>query len=853
MDVSGAPFRIRWAALFGLWTLQGAAALGAFWASRSSSFDLSFGESLLAGVLLCWIFLNLFLILSLLRRSAWLERLLTFVCAPAGRDGVFSFSVFAFFLLAGLFVFQSIADAEAFRAAGYLRLLLPLLVLAAATLAETAALILFFAFRRNFDNKESLKAFAAKLLFALVFLGSTFFYIARSRMGMDPIHQGDWAVGIPAVPFLEWQILLAVFVCAAAVLIESRLRLFRVPRPDFWIAFSIWAFAAALWLSQPVIPNSSALEPLAPNFEIYPFNDAQTYDEFAQSVLIGGGFRGNAIPQRPLYVLFLVFLHLFAGQDYAAMIALQSLVFAFFPVLLYFLGREFWGRPLGFSMALLAILRDYTSNLVSPFTGNLSYSKVYLSEIPTAMTLALFLLLGVRWIKSGFPLFRGFVLGGILGIAMLIRTQAAAAFPVLLLFAGLYWRNGGFSRLVKSALLALAALLLVVSPWLWRNWRLTGAPIFDSPESQTINLALRYSRLNGVEPQALPLPGESSREYNERLQRIAREAIVSNPGGAFRGVASSFLNHAINNLLLFPLRNDLKTPAELWTPSHAFWEEWDGKPTPSQTVLLLFYLFLLGLGIAALWRRGGLLGLLPLALNFAYNLWTSLALLSGQRFMLAMDWSVSMYYAAGLFALISAFLFTLEGGRAVIVEWFRNNPVSSVVESAAPVRWIRFLFAAVLFLGTGLALPLAERAFPPRYPEIPQSEIGRALLESPALRDFEYSACLKQILERGAASLLRGRALYPRYYEAGGGEPFTDSFGYKKTDESRLVFTLMGGGEISPRIVFPMKEAPTFFPHASDVTLLYGADGGLWLALVEAEQTEMAYLSSRFDPALCGK
>ena len=71
------------------------------------------------------------------------------------------------------------------------------------------------------------------------------------------------------------------------------------------------------------------------------------------------------------------------------MIMLQSLVFALFPVLLYLFGREFFGRPIGISIALLAILRDVTSNLVSPFTGNLSYSKVYLSEIPTAMLLIL--------------------------------------------------------------------------------------------------------------------------------------------------------------------------------------------------------------------------------------------------------------------------------------------------------------------------------------------------------------------------------------------------------------------------------------------------------------------------------
>jgi 4-amino-4-deoxy-L-arabinose transferase-like glycosyltransferase len=283
-----------------------------------------------------------------------------------------------------------------------------------------------------------------------------------------------------------------------------------------------------LWLSQPVVPNASALKPRAPNFEVYPFNDAQVYDEFAQSALVGNGFGDDKIPQRPLYVVFLMLSHVLVGQNYNNVIFFQTLVFAFFPVLIYLFGREFFGRPIGISIALFAILRDYISNFVSPFTGNLSYSKLYLSEIPTAILLILFLLIGVRWIKAGFPLYSGFLLGGILGIAMLIRTQVIVALPVIILFTFLT-RPKDIKPLIKSAILMVITIMLVVSPWLWRNWKLTGELIFDSPESQIINLALRYSRLNGFEPQALPLPGESNVKYIARLNQIVRNAIVSNP------------------------------------------------------------------------------------------------------------------------------------------------------------------------------------------------------------------------------------------------------------------------------------------------------------------------------------
>ena len=163
---------------------------------------------------------------------------------------------------------------------------------------------------------------------------------------------------------------------------------------------------------------------------------------------------------------------------------------------------------------------------------------------------------------------------------------------------------------------------------------MTGELIFDNPRSQMANLALRYNRLNGIDVDILPLPGEANSEYNARLVELATQAINSNPTGIAKGIVNSFLNHGVSNILVFPLRNNLRSLDELWTPIDPFWQGWEGRPTLSQGLLLVFYVFLFGLGLSAAWHRNGWLGFLPLGVNLIYNLWTSLALLSGQRFML---------------------------------------------------------------------------------------------------------------------------------------------------------------------------------------------------------------------------
>lgn len=835
----------KWTALFGLWALHGAAAVTQFLAQPAED-RYAPARILTGGILLAWLLFAAFLFILAWRNPGRLFNLLQSAQRPNSKDALFVFSIFAVIariwiaLASGLFKAGGV-DKYAFYAGQFA----PLLDLVFFVALEVAALIAFFAYKNQAD-KNAARDFMRRAGMTLLLLALASLGIYFTGLGLTPEHKGDWARGIPAVALLEWQVVLACIFCAGMVVFESKYA--AVKKLDAWIFVAVWAAAAALWLSQPIIPSSSALKPHEPNFEIYPFNDAQVYDQFAQSALIGEGYGADAIPQRPLYIVLLTLMRAVAGQNYGDVIFLQTLWLAFFPALLYLFGREFFGRPVGIAVALLAILRDYASGIAAPFTGNLSYSKLFLSEIPTAMTMILFLLLGIRWIKSGFPLFSGFVLGGILGIGMLIRTQVVVAFPVLILFAFLT-QPKHIQPALKSAALGLIALALTVTPWLARNWYKTGKPIFDSPASQTINLALRYSRLNGNDDVYVALlPGETEAEYNDRMIAIAKTEILSNPLGAAKGVASFFANHCINNILLLPLRYDL-SPGELWQPVKAFWQEWRGGLNLSQTLLLGFYVFLFGLGLAVAWQRLGWLGFLPLGVNLAYNLWTSIALLSGQRFMVTMDWSVYAYYVIGLFGLISACWFVLERGRGLISAWYAKNQFA-FVEVAHPFHWRNYLIAGVFFFAVGASLWATELIFPRRYSPQAQAEAFAQVVSAPAFSASTLdAACLQKVVAQNGLKILQGRALYPRYYQAGDGEAFTDAAGYKKSKENRVVFEVIG--QTGGRVIFPVAGYTDFFPHAADVTLGMDDERQPWFILIVLGNQSRFYLSTFFDASAC--
>lgn len=813
----------RRSTLFTLWTLQGLAAL--LWlallptdAERGLLFRFSASRLLLLGILLALTGFSAALAWFALKNFALLR-----VRLPRVLGGVVDKNASSLYLLsvivsisapAAILILRALGKTVSFTYTAYASRLAPLAFWLTLSALEFAVFVVGEEKNKKKEEisetengKRTAQPYSLFLIPSFLLLLLTAFIISTG-FGISPTRDGSW--GAPTTPLLEWQILLALVASLTFLTLESR---WKWLQKDLFPCLLIYLFTCLLWLSQPIIPGYFATPPRAPNFEIYPFSDALIYAQYAQSALVGNGFMWPDVPTRPLYIAFITWLHAIAGQDYTRVIFLQTLLLAAFPAVLYLLGKELAGRPLGLGLALLAAFRDLTANIAAPFALNYTYTKLFFSEIPAALLISLFTLIIIRWIKtehaipkrSGVDATRSkyfvshvplpLLAGGILGLSSLIRLQSAVllAAVIPLSFFVVRDRKKWFSG---SALMVLGVALALI-PWLARNYLATGGLVLDNPISQSMVLARRWSGDNGNA--LIPhLPGEGEAAYSSRMGQLALQSLKADPGRILGAAANHFFNNEIGNLLVFPLRDQLNSPGELLWPEHAFWQTWSGKPTAGQIPVIGFYLLLLALGLAAAWHKNGLLGLLPLALTLVYNAWTALFLSSGDRFLVPVDWAIYLYLFLGLL--------TLAGWILNVPAWtFPHLNGKTGNGESGFVSWRGLFLTAAVILLLGATVPLTESAFPRKY--------------TPLNTQIAISTEIT----------LRGRAIYPRWYDAGEGEPGTAKMGYGISTEARLVFFLVG--EQNTLVIFPLTSAPQSFPNAAYVTVTGIQEDGFIRAL----------------------
>ena len=650
-----------------------------------------------------------------------------------------------------------------------------------------SALELAILLAADFPERPFSQSPVKKLLFySLLSLGGLILiviFIASSRFGITPYNDGSW--GVPTTPLLEWQIILALAASLTFISLEKR---WAWLHKDRYVFLAIYLLTCLLWLSQSINPGYFATPPRAPNFEIYPFSDALIYAQYAQSALVGNGFMWPDVPTRPLYITFLTWLHFIAGQDYTHVIVLQTLVLAAFPAVLYLLGKEIGGQPLGAGLALLAALRDLTANIAATFANNYTYTKLFFSEIPAALLICLFTLLILRWIKNPKPAWYLLCAGGIIGLSSLIRLQSAIVLLAVVPIAFLTIKNK--KRFFSGTILLGLGLALALAPWLVRNFKATGGLVLDNPISQTMVLARRWSGDNGntLFPH---LPGEGEAQYSSRMSGLALANLRADPGRILGSAVNHFFNNEISNLFIFPLRDQLDSPGELIWPTRAFWQTWSGQPAPGEFPLIALYLLLLGLGLASAFQMNRLSGLLPLALSLVYNAWTALFLSSGDRFLVPVDWVAYLYLFLGLLTL-GRLVFNIPSEETL------PQSIEQAPGTNRPFTWRKAGLTAVLILFLGSSIPITELVFPKKYAAPPATATTQPAGDTQSIN-------------------LLGRAIYPRWYAAGEGEPGSAKLGYGKTDQDRLVFFLVG--ERNLLVILPISAAPKFFPNTADVVV----------------------------------
>jgi hypothetical protein len=280
--------------------------------------------------------------------------------------------------------------------------------------------------------------------------------------------------------------------------------------------------------------------------------------------------------------------------------------------------------------------------------------------------------------------------------------------------------------------------------------------------------------------------------------------------------------------------------------NHPFWRaDWDGVFTPSSLFFFIVNLFLTVLGIAVAWRQQKWVGITPLAIFMFYNVSNALARTSGGRYIVPVDWIISLYFALGILYLIK-----LAAGFANIgLGELALTDVSAPAEisTGRSPRMTAVIILAILF-GMGSLVPLSEGLHSPRFSDTEaaalldehQGQLNDAGLSFPQIQSF---------LQNPDAELVVGRALYPRFFQMGRGEmhfyPYTE-MGFPRTG-----FVLIGPAG-QQGILLP-GESPSHLPHGADVLVL-GCKGTNYtdaLAVVILDETNAVYTRSPASEPTC--
>jgi hypothetical protein len=598
---------------------------------------------------------------------------------------------------------------------------------------------------------------------------------------------------------------------------------------DILVSLVLWGLASWLWARTPLAPAFFNPAPRAPNYEFYPHSDAALHDTTAQFLLIGSGFPG--IARKPLYALFLAALHSIAGQDYEQVVLLQVMILAALPVLLYWLVKRLHLRVSGVIAALLVIVRETNAIKLAGEIG-VSHAKMLMSDLPGTVTVVLVTFLLVIWVQEWSKRrFMPLVIGGCLGALLLLRPQGTVLVPAVFLLVILATWKKPKIWLVNAALVTLG-LSLTLLPWLVRSYTLTGQFALNDP-SQNAFLTQQYHLQPGTEI-LRKFSGESQSEFIQRVNQYLVDFVRENPSVVAGFIASHFLHNQIEMLQSLPasfwfVQNPDSDLFPYWRDNWSrMWEEccsvstyvkrvgyWDPQREPIQRDHLFpLAVSLLGVafGFGVVWFRRDISGWVPLYVSLVYNFSTSVGRYSGWRLLLPADWVVFLYLAIGL-GQGALWLYAFYAGKPVSEVYHpsreTNQPPNGVLAGGSIPSFRRWFLLGMVLLALGLAPVVVEHAVPSRYPAASRSDLA---IRAASFLDDES----RQFIGGDNVVLTQGRALYPRFYKAGEGEPGDGWEAFSERDFDRLGFILLSGMQ-RVSVVLPLDEAPGFFPNASDV------------------------------------
>jgi hypothetical protein len=474
---------------------------------------------------------------------------------------------------------------------------------------------------------------------------------------------------------------------------------------DLLIVLCLFLGAIYFWMNISNPHNDFSTKPVAPYFQAYPSSDAAVHDLGAISILNGSGIWFRSFIDKPLYMVFLAFLHLVGGYDYNLLTILHVSVMALMAPGLYFLGKSFHSRMFGFVLAGIVLTRQYNAIVL---TNQLYFNvtpRQFMTEVPTLLGLIIFTWLFFLWLRSpdgnGW---RAFVVGGILGAVSLVRSNPFLLIPFVPIFLFFFFKLQKKVWITQS-LLFLMGCVLVIAPWVVSTRDANGIPYVLVKFNNIIRT--RYKPSSQL-PIGKELSASSSRDARNLAPLSAGFDLSSISIQTFPGfVINNTLHNFVGAFFTLPDSIQIDDQNIQMLVSRPYWSEGKESVVLSQIPFLLLNIVLLALGLGWSWKRWKWAGLTPLFVFVVYSLSLGFGRTSGSRYLVPIDWVVNFYYALGLVCIFQilprAFYLVLGVGQN------ETDKVNALPGLAS--KWMLY-GGVILVFGLAALIPIAQTMIP---------------------------------------------------------------------------------------------------------------------------------------------
>ena len=654
-------------------------------------------------------------------------------------------------------------------------------------------------------------------------------------------------------------------------------------RADFRLAVLLWVLGWAVWAWTTPSPNYFSTPPYPPDMQGYPASDAAHYDLAGWQAYLGYGYVAH------VYARFegMAWGHPFASKlGFMGVLALlQRLAFAlgggfalyqFLRVGLlaltmpaaYYLGRWLHSRSLGVALAMLFLWRE-----IGAMTAARHLDAVHVKNVMSEPWLRLVLILLVAMLVKHWHgkawYWKTFLVGVVIGWAVLIRTEGMVLLPLVLLWPLLEKKvlQLSWKAILVGGLLGVAGVFLVWSPWMWRTARLSAhwpenSKVYKTPWFFLTKANAAVAPQFHVPPTPTPTPAPTPTPSSERLPLDSfgnatllafqddQPLLLDITAYKTQGFAPlplfppSWWHYLLEKAKRVPLVGSLlEWPRDIWLQWSAnVWRNivtsfaalpWDPRfftplsytyqrPLAEQRPLLWYHwialvvnLAILALGWSVAWRKDWRAALAPWFVYGAYLMGPAFARYGGGRFIVPMDWIPLVFYMLG-WLVIAWGMWQSLGLRIPATWWALSHPEAREQASQPLARWwllASFLLVSLSFAGVGFEAASVRYADahvdenqPPRRRIVTKKDVvGR--LDAWNAWDALHISRTEALAQLKKEKWLPvwGYAFYPKYVM--GGQYCGDWCKYATPEENALFMTLLDA-QGQHLLAVPLAKAP---------------------------------------------